>query len=220
SRHQRNRNHPASRGFYFFAAYNLVGRPIAAFHQHVRQQRRNTRTWRWLIKNPHPIHKLQRRQNFRAFALRNNRPASAFHFSYTAIAVHANYQRIAQTPRLFQRLNMSRMQQVKAAIGKHHTPPIAFRRAKLQNRFVQTKNLCAQFHTLFIGDWLSARYSTVYHALANDPFSANIPAPTHSCAPFSPYPKQIAVHYVMPLLAFFSALLVFPCREENPMKCA
>jgi hypothetical protein len=72
------------------------------------------------------------------------------------------------------------MQQVKAAVREHHTPPIAFLWAKLQNRFVQTQNPCAQFHTLFIGDRLSVRYTTVYHALASDPFSANVPARVHS----------------------------------------
>jgi hypothetical protein len=58
------------------------------------------------------------------------------------------------------------MQQIKAAIGEHNSPPVAFLAAKPQNRFRNSKNLRVQRNSMkahaTTSLWLDEK--TVYHA--------------------------------------------------------
>jgi hypothetical protein len=74
---------------------------------------------------------------------------------------------------------MARMQQVKAAIGEDHLPPIAFLSPKLENRFVQTQDSAAQPNALSFRASLTVCAVSVYHAVLGLPFSvAADPLPT------------------------------------------
>ena len=65
-----NGNDAAACGFHFFAAYDLIACPVAAFNQNVRKQSRDHLARRELIENHHSIHAFERGENFGTLTFR------------------------------------------------------------------------------------------------------------------------------------------------------
>src|SRR5215469_1575196 len=97
SGHHFHQDHFSSRRLHLFSSDNLIPRPIPAFHQHIRQQRRHHPLWCGLVENHHRIHAFQTGQNLRALLLRNDRPPLAFQPPHTLVAIHPHNQHILQT---------------------------------------------------------------------------------------------------------------------------
>src|SRR5690348_2344928 len=136
TRHHRRQHHAPARRFDLFPSDNLVRRPIAALYENVGQQPRDHFPRRFFLKNNHRVDAFQRRQNFRALALRQNRPARSFQRTHARIAIYADDQNVSQSARLLKTLDVPGMQQVETSVGEYHALSVAFLAAKLQNRFV------------------------------------------------------------------------------------
>jgi hypothetical protein len=140
TRNDGNGDDATARGFHFFAAHDLVTRPIAALYENVREQSRDDLARREIVENHHGIHGLQRRENFRALALRDYRTAFALQLPHAGVAIEPDDERVAQFARLLQAANVAGMQQVEAAVGENDAATVAILAAEPQNRFLKCQD--------------------------------------------------------------------------------
>src|SRR5208283_3558465 len=124
--HHLHAHNLSPRCFHFLASHNLISRPVLAFHQHIRQQRRNHALWRRFIKYQHRVHAFQVSEYFRALLRPEHRSPRPLQLSHAFIAVQSHNQHIAQRARRFQAFDVPRMQQIETPVGKHHAPAVAF----------------------------------------------------------------------------------------------
>src|SRR5439155_24531193 len=135
-----NRDDAAASGFHFFAADDLVARPIAALYQNIGKQARNHFAGSQIIEDHHAVHGLQRRENFRALAFWKHGTAFPFQLAHTGVAIQSDNQGVPQFARQFEDANMARMEQIKAAVGENDSATVAFRAAKPQNRLLECED--------------------------------------------------------------------------------
>lgn len=140
ARDDRHGNNDAACCFDLFPADDLIAGPIAALDKHVGEKCGNDFARRGLAENHDAVHALKRGKNFRAFVFWKNRPTRAFEFSDARVAIDANDKRFAEGAGLFEALNVTGMEQVKAAVGENDAASIAFLAAKPQNRFLYAEN--------------------------------------------------------------------------------
>jgi hypothetical protein len=148
ARNDGNGNDTASSGFYFFAAYDLIARPVAAFNQNVRKQSRDHLAWRELIENHHSIHTFEPGKDFGPLALRQYGASRSLQLAHAGIAVEAHDQYISKRARLLEAADVPGMQQIETAICEHNAAAIAFPWAKPQNRFVKSQYLRVQRNSM------------------------------------------------------------------------
>src|SRR3977135_2479416 len=55
-----------------------------------------------------------------------NRPPGTFETAYGIVGIQANNELVSQVPRFFQIVDVAQMEDIKAAIGKHHFLPLSF----------------------------------------------------------------------------------------------
>jgi len=127
-------------GFNFFPADDLIAGPVAAFDENVGQQRGDGFARSEFLKNDDGVHTFEGREDFRAFEFRQDRATRAFQFADARVAVDTDDERVAKRARLFQALNVARMQKVEAAVRKDDAAAVAFLAAKPQNRFLDGQN--------------------------------------------------------------------------------
>jgi alpha-beta hydrolase superfamily lysophospholipase len=140
TRNDGNGDDATARGFHFFAAHDLIARPIAALYENVREQSRDDLTRREIIENHHGIHGLQRRKDFRALALCDYRTALTFQLPHTSVTIQADDERVAQLAGKLQAANVTRVQQIEATIRENDAAAVAFLAAKPQNRFLKRED--------------------------------------------------------------------------------
>src|SRR6266478_6067030 len=138
--HDGHRHDAAARRLHFFAANNLVSRPVATLDENVGKQSGDDALRRQIVEDHDGVNALQRGENFRAFALRNHRAPLAFELIDAGVAVQADDERVAEAARLLQAADVARMQQIKAAVGEDDAASIAFPAAKPQNRLLQCED--------------------------------------------------------------------------------
>ena len=162
--HDRNGNNATAGGFDLLPANDLVVRPITTLHQHVRKEPGDHFARRQLIKYDDRIHTLQRRKDFRAFALGEDGTPLAFQLPNTCIAVESYDQRVTQFPSLLEAADVPRMQEIKAAIGENHSATVAFIAAKPQNRLLKSEYSRVQRISMRTQERMSLLKNLVYHA--------------------------------------------------------
>src|SRR5208337_3550292 len=165
--HHLHAHNLSPRCFHFLASHNLISRPVLAFHQHIRQQRRNHALWRRFIKYQHRAHAFQVSEYFRALLRPEHRSPRPLQLSHAFIAVQSHNQHIAQRARRFQAFDVPRMQQIETPVGKHHAPAVAFLLPKPQNDFFKCQGRWMQRFTMPARPRCcrSLRKLSVYHAL-------------------------------------------------------
>jgi hypothetical protein len=141
-------NDVATRGFYFFAAHDLIAGPVAALYKYIWKQTRNDFARRRLIENHYCVHAFEPRENFGAFAFRQNGAPSALQLAHARVAVKANDQRVTKSASLLQAPDVPWMQQIEAPVRKDDAAPVAFLAPKPQNRFVESQNLRLQRNSM------------------------------------------------------------------------
>jgi hypothetical protein len=159
-----NRRDPAAGRLHFFTADDLVWRPVAAFHQNVREQARNQFPWCKRVEDHYRINTFHRSQDFRSLALRPNWPSVALQLPHARVTVQAHNQEVAQGPRLFQEPNMSGVQHFETAVGENHSPTVAFLAGKPQNRLLKCEYSRVQRISVRRQARMSLLKSLVYHA--------------------------------------------------------
>ena len=85
---------------------------------------------------------------------------------HAPVRVDSNYERITERSSLLQAPNMTQMQQIETAIGKHNAPPVAFPWPKPQNRFLKCQNLWMQRNSMKAYAKIASAFkkALVYHA--------------------------------------------------------
>jgi hypothetical protein len=160
--------HAASRGFHFFAADNLVTRPVAAFHKNVWEQGGDGALRRQIVKNDHAIDAFKRCKNLCALVFGNDRASLAFELSHARVTVQTDDERVAEAASMLQAADVAGMQQVEAAVGEHHAAPIAFVAAKPQNRLLQCEDGIQRVSVRDRPERMVKLESVVYHAHASE----------------------------------------------------
>ncbi len=164
TRHDWNGNNATAGGFNLLPANDLVIRPITTLHQHVRKEPGDHFARRQFIEYDDRIHTLERRKDFRAFALGEDGTPLAFQLPYTCIAVESHEQRVTQFPSLPKAADMPWMEEIKATIGENHSPTVAFIPAKLQNRLLKSEYSGVQRISMRTRAGISLFKNVVYHA--------------------------------------------------------
>jgi hypothetical protein len=140
ARHDGNGDDAAAGGFHFFATDDLIAGPITAFYEDVREKRGNQFARRRRVEDHHGVDALQRHEDFRALALRDDRTAFAFQLPHAGVAIEPDDERITQFARQLQAADVAGVQQVEAAVGKNDAAAVAFLAAKPQNRFLERQD--------------------------------------------------------------------------------
>ena len=115
-----DRDHAAAGGLDLLAAHDLGGSPVGALHEHLRQQARDQRPGREVVKDGHVVHRFERRQDFGPLALGQNRPPGTFERAHAAVAVDGHQERVAELAGFGQIARVPRMEQVKAAVSEDY----------------------------------------------------------------------------------------------------
>jgi hypothetical protein len=144
----RDGNDAAAGGFHFFAADDLIAGPVAAFHQHVREQTGDDFARRGFVKNHYRVDAFERRENFGTLAFRQDGASGTLQLANAGVAVEADDERVAESASLLEAADMPGMQQIEAAIREDDSAAVAFLAAKPQNRFFEGKNLRVQRNSM------------------------------------------------------------------------
>jgi hypothetical protein len=162
----RNGYNTAAGGFDFLPANDLVAGPVVTLDQNVGKEPGNHFTRGQSVENDDSIHAFERRKDFRAFPFGDDGTPFAFELPNARIAVQSDDQYVTQFPRLLEDADVSRVKEIKTAIGKNDAAGVAFLAAKPQNRFLESEHCGVQE----ISMWAQAQVKLpmleklVYHA--------------------------------------------------------
>lgn len=134
----------ATGGFDFFAANDLVTRPVATLSENVGEQRGDNLAGSQVVEDDHGVHRFEGGENFRALTLGDNRTAGTFQLAHAAIAVQANDEHVTEFASELKAANVARVKQVEAAVGENDALAVAFLAAKPHNRLLQCEDGRAQ----------------------------------------------------------------------------
>jgi hypothetical protein len=118
----------------------LVAGPITTLDQNVGKKPGNHFTRGQGVENDDAVNALERGEDFRAFPFGDDGTPFAFQLPNARIAVQSDDQNVTQFPRLLEYAYVSRVEKIKAAVGKNDAAGVAFLAAKPQNRFVESEH--------------------------------------------------------------------------------
>ena len=128
---------------------------VGAFAVHVREQVKQDLRRRQPVEDHDVIHGFERRHQFRAAFLAENRPPLAFQCGHGAVAVHAHHQHIAAAPCLFKITHMADVENIKTAVGEGNAAAFPAQALAQGAHFFARDQGCA--HALRIASVISPR---------------------------------------------------------------
>jgi hypothetical protein len=140
----RNGYNTAAGGFDFLPANDLVAGPVVTLDQNVGKEPGNHFTRGQSVENDDRIHAFESGEDFRAFVLADDGTPFAFELPDARIAVESDDQYVTQFPRQLEDADVSRVKEIKTAIGKNDAAGVAFPAAKPQNRFLESEHCGVQ----------------------------------------------------------------------------
>src|SRR2546427_211426 len=115
---QRKRNHLATPAFDFGPTHNTIETPVCAFHKNVRVNLQDCLERHVLVKRAHEIDHFKTRQEFGSLFLTENGTAGTFDAHDGTVSIDGDDQDIAQGVRLPQKIDVSGVQEIEAAVTK------------------------------------------------------------------------------------------------------
>src|SRR6267142_566467 len=115
---QRKSDDLAAPAFDFGPPHNTIKAPVRTLHENVRMNLQDGLEGRVLVKRADEIDHFETRQQFGTLFLAENRPARAFDADHRTVGIDRDDQGIAKRAGLPQKINVSRVQNIEAPIGK------------------------------------------------------------------------------------------------------
>jgi hypothetical protein len=144
ARDDRDGYNAAASGFDFLPADDLVIGPVPTFDQNVGKEPGNHITRGQSVENDDSVNAFERGEDFCTFPFVDNGTPFALQLPNACIAVHSDDQNVTQFPGLLEDADVSRVEEIKAAIGKNYAAAVAFLAAKPQNRFLESEHCGVQ----------------------------------------------------------------------------
>jgi len=138
----------AASGFDFFAADDLIARPVATFDEHIGKQSSDYFLRSGFVEDEDSIDTFETSEYLGALALRYNRAPGTFEGANAAVTVNPDDEDIAKGACSFQAVDMAGMKKIEAAVGEDHFAAVAFLTGKLQNRLFQSEHFWMQRNSM------------------------------------------------------------------------
>jgi hypothetical protein len=102
------------------ATYDLIRRPISAFHENIGVARADDCRWRVLVKDDDDVHTLERRQDLRSLRLRSDRPLRTFVSTHRVVGIQAHDEGVAERTRLLEISDVTRVEEIEYSVRKNN----------------------------------------------------------------------------------------------------